>query len=157
MCVRHRWRHREAKERARFKAGMSEWRKRPNMTLNVAISWPLSLLLSLKNSAFKILIKICLLSHPKWHLTTLVIFQLTAITFLWRNGFAGAQVTSERVSHELSGAIWKQNGLKREKKGRVVQSFTPECFVSPRQLKLNVLRSLLREFIPFLIQTTTNI
>lgn len=31
----------------------------------------------------KTLIKICLFYHSKWHLTRLVIFQLTAKTFLW--------------------------------------------------------------------------
>lgn len=35
---------------------------------------------------------------------------------LFFHRFAGAQVTSERVSHELSATIWKQNGWRGEKK-----------------------------------------
>jgi len=45
---------------------------------------------------------------------------------------------------------------RKEEKRKAVQSFPEACFVSSGQLKLNVLRSLFREFILFLIQTTTN-
>lgn len=74
--------------------------------------------------------------------------------------FAGEQVTSEWVSHELSGSVRKQTNEKRKKRKKeegAVQSFTQVCFVSPGQLKLNVFWSLFRAFIPFLIQTAAYI
>lgn len=41
---------------------------------------------------------------------------LVAVILFFPHYFAGAQVTSERVSHELSATIWKQNGQGRGKK-----------------------------------------
>lgn len=51
------------------------------MTPNIAITWPLSVE-RFKSAALNMLMKICLLFHPKWHLTMLVIFQVVAQTFL---------------------------------------------------------------------------
>lgn len=54
-------------------------RNRPNMTPNITIMWPRSVQ-CFKGPALKILMKICLLSHSKWHLTVLVIFQIVSKT-----------------------------------------------------------------------------
>lgn len=46
---------------------------------------------------------------------------VAVILFFPPHYFAGAQVTSERVSHELSATIWKQNGQGRKKKKKEEQ------------------------------------
>lgn len=147
-CV---WCRRAGEQRACFQAVTSRWRRIPNMTSNSAISWPTpSQSCSLGPSTLNSLIKICLLSHSQWHLTRLVIFQQTVKTFLrgliplFRH-LSRAQVTSEPVSHELSGAIWKQNDWRGDKR------CIPVCFALPGQLKVNVLRSFFRKCSPFLM------
>lgn len=111
-----------------FQAVASKWGDRPNMTSNVAISWPLSPTVNgLKSPASKTLIKICLLSHSKWHLTRLVIFQLTAKTFSLPCSFFFPSLC--RGAGNLGASFpWTQGyNLKTkrlgEKKKRVVQSF----------------------------------
>lgn len=147
-CV---WCRRAVEQRASFQAVTSKWRQIPNMTSNSAISWPtLSQSRSLGPSTLNSLIKICLLSRSKWHLTRLAIFQQTVKTFLrglipFFRHFSGAQVTFEPVSHELSSAIWKQNDWRGDKR------FIPVCFALPGQLKVNVLRSFFRKCSPFLM------
>ena len=68
---------------------------------------------------------------------------------LFFHRFAGAQVTSERVSHELSATIWKQSGRGGDKKGRAVQSLAGACFVSGGQLKLKVFEIIIQRIYPF--------
>lgn len=86
------------RETITFHTVTSKRRNRPNMTPNIAIAWPLSEDRS-KSPALKTLMKICLLSHSKWHLTMMVIFQIVAKTFLQAMTFfppllGQAQVTS---------------------------------------------------------------
>lgn len=123
------------------------------MTSTTAISWPPpSQSCSLGPFTLNSLIKICLLFHSKRHLTRLVIFHLTLKTFLqglipFYRHVSRAQVTSQRVSHELSRASWKQNDWRGDKR------FIPVCFALQSQLKVNVLWSFFRKCSPFLMRS----